>query len=93
MGTEWYTKRGKGKNCWVNIQFNSVLRLSKIEVRQVSADDGAFKKMQLSFSNGQAQMIGLSDVDDQWNTATISPPVETTNLRLSAIEYYKLPEN
>ena len=91
-GTEWYTKAGKAQNSWVKIDFNDVLRLSQIQIKQVGANFGAFKTIRISFSNGQSQDMDLSDVETQWNIAAFSPPIDTTNLQLSAIDYYT-PEN
>ena len=87
--TEWVSKRGQGNHSWVKIQFNSVLRISQIEVQQTSSDFGLFKEIGLSFSNGQSQTLNLSAVKRRWHSVTFNPPVDTTNVQLSAIDYYE----
>ena len=80
--TRWRTQRGKGNNSWIDIQFNTVINISKIEIQQPSS--GSFKKISMLFSNTQSQIMTLSDASQQWNSAMITPPVETKFLRLTA---------
>ena len=84
------TQKGKGKNAWIDIQFNRLISISKVEIQQLST--GQFKTLRLSFSNGQSQTMSLSDTDRRWSTATINPPISSTSLRLDALELYS-PQN
>ena len=88
--TGWRTQSGKGNHSWVDIQFNRVIRINQIEILQ--AKHGLFRKIILFFSNGQTQVMTLSDVSLKWNSVRIIPPVDTNGLWLFAMEYYT-PEN
>ena len=85
--TEWKTGIGQARSAWVAISFNNVNRISGIELQQPK--DGHFKELKMTFSSGRSQLMRLSDVDYQWNNATISPPVDASSVNFTAIDHYK----
>ena len=90
----WGTARGQGLQSWVTIQFPDSLSISQIDISQL--DGGCFKKMRLSFGTGQPRILSLQKIEHGgrmiWDPFPISPPVDTTFIKLTATELYN-PEN
>ena len=99
-GTHWFPRGGTTSgftNSWVEIQFNGVTNISKVEVLQACSERCAlFKKMRLTFSRGQSEILSLSPSGYEWNGVTFNPPVSAisngvsipTFLRITEIELY-----
>lgn len=86
-GSWWQTQRGQGRNAWINIQFNRRIILSRVDLQRMP-DNGWFKKVQLSFSNGRSQTATLAP-DKEWTNIVISPVVDTTYIKIKALDHYQ----
>ena len=84
--SEWRTSVGKGEDAWVNIQLHSSISIHKIEVLQ--PEDGAFKKINIMFSNGQDRSMDLGSEPYLWYAADFAPPINTTSLNITALQHY-----
>ena len=89
----WITERGKARNAWIKIEFNSMIALSQVQVQQpCSIFEKMFKEVKLSFSNSPSQNINLPKKRASWSSAKISPVIHTSFITITAVDYYN-PEN
>ena len=95
LGTGWWTNIGESKDAWIRIDFDRKLFLSDVKIMH-PPNQGWFKTILLSFSNGKSQVANLTwnqqYISNTWTEMKLSPPASTTFIKITGTDVQK-PEN